>query len=258
MKYSVLTYIIGNYEVVREIEFNTLSTPDVEYLLVTDNKDLKSDTWKVIYDQDLDNPNLTPFDRTFMVRYNLFKYAKNDICVRFDHSYKLRQPLDTLVEKFELGKYDACLNIHVGRNNILEEYYAWVEYRNFDPNEALKHILLLNLLFKYDFNIKGLYEQSFSINRRNEWTSTIDKDMLYYLKVFNLDNKHITRLDQTIFSAYINTFQHNKKYMFVDNYALTKKLFDRYQHGLNGRKYKSSPSLIEPYFNNELIDIIDI
>jgi hypothetical protein len=36
--YTVLTYIIGDYEVVHELEFGPKTTPHVEYLLITDNK----------------------------------------------------------------------------------------------------------------------------------------------------------------------------------------------------------------------------
>ena len=106
-KYSVLSYLIGDYECLREIEFDTTKNDNVEYILVTDRKDLKSKTWTVIYDPDLDKPHFNAFDRTFFVRYNLFKYAKHDICVRFDHSFQLVKPLDSLIEKFEEGNYDA-------------------------------------------------------------------------------------------------------------------------------------------------------
>lgn len=39
--YTVLTYIIGDYEIVHELEFDPKTTPHVEYLLITDNKNLK-------------------------------------------------------------------------------------------------------------------------------------------------------------------------------------------------------------------------
>lgn len=82
-KYSVLTFIIGKgYEKVHEIEN---MQDDVEYLLVTDDSDLKSNTWKVIYDEDLLSFK-TPFERCFRVRYNVFKYCITDICITIDGS----------------------------------------------------------------------------------------------------------------------------------------------------------------------------
>lgn len=44
-KYSILTYIIGDYEFPREI---LEKDPDTEYILVTDNPKIKSDTWTVV------------------------------------------------------------------------------------------------------------------------------------------------------------------------------------------------------------------
>lgn len=35
---TVLTYIIGDYEVVNELEFDPKTMPHVEYLLITDNR----------------------------------------------------------------------------------------------------------------------------------------------------------------------------------------------------------------------------
>lgn len=38
--YTVLTYIIGDYKTVHELEFDPANTPHVEYLLITDNKNI--------------------------------------------------------------------------------------------------------------------------------------------------------------------------------------------------------------------------
>ena len=217
MKYSVLTYIIGNYENIHEIGFD-ITDSEVEYICVTDRKDLTSNTWKVIYDEELNNPNLEPFEKVFRVRYNLFKYATNDICLRIDGSIGINKPLDFIVEKFEKGNYDACLNLHIGRNNIIDEYSAWVGFRNFPHNDAIKHINFIKNVIGYDLNNKCLIEQNFSINRRNEWTNKVDEEMLFILR--GLNNGQCTRLDQTIFTAYITKNYPNKKYLFVDDFEL--------------------------------------
>lgn len=50
-KYTILTFIIGkNYELLHEI---VNKQNDVEYVLVTDDKELKSNTWNIVYDEDL-------------------------------------------------------------------------------------------------------------------------------------------------------------------------------------------------------------
>ena len=57
-RYTVLTYIINRYEVVHEI---LEKDPEAEYLLITDDASLTSDTWTVVYDPDLEG--LSTFDK---------------------------------------------------------------------------------------------------------------------------------------------------------------------------------------------------
>ena len=78
-KHTVLCYIINKYEIVHEV---LEKDPEAEYLLVTDDPDLKSETWHVIYDKDLEG--LSTFDKCYAIRFNLFKYAASDICIYID------------------------------------------------------------------------------------------------------------------------------------------------------------------------------
>lgn len=146
-KYTVLTYIIGDYEVVHELGFNPATTPHVEYILVTDNKNLKSDTWKVVYDEYLDKPELHAFDRVFSIRYNLFKYTNNVIVLRIDGSIGVNKPLDNIIQTFIDGKYDGCLNIHPGCDNIIDECFRWITIRNYSPLKAFYQIKYLKDVF---------------------------------------------------------------------------------------------------------------
>lgn len=79
--------------------------------MVTDDQDLKSKTWKVIYDEDLLKLK-TPFERCFAVRYNVFKYCSTDICVTIDGSMEVSGSLDALIDKFNAGGYNFCLLPH--------------------------------------------------------------------------------------------------------------------------------------------------
>lgn len=79
-KYSVLCYIINGYEDVKEI---IQKDPDVEYILVTDDKNLKSNTWTVVYDENL-LAFSSIFDRCYAIRFNIFKYCHTPICVYID------------------------------------------------------------------------------------------------------------------------------------------------------------------------------
>jgi hypothetical protein len=129
-KYSVLTFIINDYEYVREIEYDISTTPHIEYILVTDNPNLKSNTWNIIYDKDLEDSNLTVYDKVMMVRYNPYKYVSNDICVRIDGSMQIVKPLDYFINEFIEGEYDGSLLLHPLRDLIYDEYRAWHLLRN--------------------------------------------------------------------------------------------------------------------------------
>lgn len=78
-RYTILCYIINNYEVVHEV---IERDPDAEYILVTDDPKLESKTWKVIYDKSLEG--LSIFDKCYAIRFNIFKYVTSDICIYLD------------------------------------------------------------------------------------------------------------------------------------------------------------------------------
>ena len=117
MKYSVLCYIINNYEHVHEV---LEKDPDAEYILVTDDKDLKSSTWNVVYDESLLSLPST-FDRCYSIRFNVFKYCHTQICVYIDGNVQINKPLTPLLDKFENEKYDMCLMPHPLRHDFISE-----------------------------------------------------------------------------------------------------------------------------------------
>ncbi len=203
-RYTVLTYIINNYEKVHEIQSKD---PEAEYILVTDDKELTSKTWTIIYDEDL--KLLSPFDKCYAIRFNCFKYSHTNICVRIDGSIEVKNSLKPIIDAFEDGKYDACLMPHPVRDNFIEEYNTWVETREYDNLQAKRCIDSMSKK-GYDFNYKGLFQCCFSIQRRGELTDSIDRLTLEYLKELG-SNGMIERIDQIPFSFVMNTqFNHIK------------------------------------------------
>lgn len=252
INYSVLTYIIGDYEVLREIDFDIKETPHVEYICVTDNPNLKSDTWKIIYDETLINDNLSQWDKVFSIRYNLFKYCSYDICLRLDGSLKILKPLDELIKHFDEGNYDGCFLLHPIRKWVIDELYAWSLYKNYPPIEAMAQIRFMTKVFQYDFNVKGLIQQTISINRRSHLTNNIDRRMLRYLKVFN---NHLCRLDQTMFTAFIMTEHNDKNWMFIDERIMDGRYLQKFEHGSLTQKLNiiSPSTFVIPYFNDKKV-----
>ena len=259
MKYSVITYVMGDYEILKEINFDPFQeTPEVEYICVTDNPNIKSNTWKIFYDKDLDKEELTPFDRVMLVRYNLFKYCKNDICLRLDASMQLNKPLDVLIKKFIDGNYFGCLLLHPDRCYIIPEYTSWVLFREFNPIEAMISMMNIQRTFNYDFRKKSLIQQGISINRKLNITEDINKKMLFYCK--NNDG-HFTRLDQTIFTALINTEYNNLNWLFIDNSIFTEDgggYLTMFTHGGNEKINFKPENFIIPFFNDKEVEVFKL
>ncbi len=201
-RYTVLSYIVNDYEIVREVD---AKDPDAEYILVTDHAGTHSDTWTVVHDKDLEG--MSPFDKTFYIRYNCFKYCTTDICLRIDGSIKVKQSLKPLIDMFEEGKYDAALMVHPRNTDFRSEYRIWEKTRNYPKSQSEK--CLKDMAAKgYDFNYKGLFQTCFSIQKKGGVTDIIDRTVFSYLKQLGQDD-HIERLDQIPFSYIMNTqFSH--------------------------------------------------
>lgn len=253
VNYSILTYIIGDYEVLREVKYNIKDYPHIEHICVTDNPNLKSDTWKVIYDSDLDNDYMTCWDKVFNIRYNLFKYCTNDICLRIDGSIELIKPVDDLIKEFNDNNYDGCFLIHGSRDSIINELISWFRFKEYSELEFLTQISIIHNKLKYDFNKKGLIEQTISINKRSKLTNIIDNDML---KLLCFNNNHLTRLDQTMFTAYITKVHSEQNWMFIDRSIMDGRYFQKYEHNnLNEKIFMKPPEeYLIPHFNNKKVE----
>ena len=197
-RYSVLTYIFGSYEIPHEIENKR---DDVEYVLVTDNMELKSSTWNVVYWKGNDRDN--PFDKVCYVRYHPFEFVSTDICVKIDGSIFIKDGnLDAIINRF--NGHEMCLMIHPARNIIRDEYSAWVRLRKYDiahANNVYSSLVHLGM----DESYRGLYQLSFSIQRRDDVTKSLN-DITYSFVRFLGKAGHCERLDQTIFSFVMNNY----------------------------------------------------
>lgn len=198
MRYTVLTYIFNGYEIVQEIE---KKDPDADYVLVTDDSNLKSDTWRVVLDQ---TRGRSPFGKCYEVRHHPFRYVNTDIVVRVDGSIKLLQSLKPIVDEFERGHYDRCLMIHPRRNTMPEEYDVWVTCRRYPRSQATRCLTAMRQM-GYDMSYRGLYQGCFEILRNSDINNAINDQtfgMLCMLGSYGV----IERIDQTVWSMIINRF----------------------------------------------------
>lgn len=253
MEYSVLTYNINSYEKMHEIPQDIYeSTKDyVEYVYVTDNKELTSSTWNVKY---VENPYPEdPFYLCYMIRFNPFDYVSNDICVRIDGSMGIVNVLDPIVEAFENGEYDLGVMIHPSRNKMYDEYKAWVNQRGLKA-ESANFALQTMVNNGYDVaGYKGLYQFNFMIHRKNAFNIKFMEVTLDTLKKLAIDGERIHRVDQTIGSFVLNKFFWNERVMAVGQYICDGVFFDWYKHNSDIRMDCNDRDNITPYlFDKEV------
>lgn len=247
-KYSVLTYVFGDGEILREID---KMDENVEYICVTDNTELMSNTWTIVVDNDLDGKTI--FDKVFSVRYNLFKYCHSDICVRVDGSIKVKQPLNDIVDAFIKSDADICVEIHPYRNDLLVEYHCWLVGRGY-PIDKIQNQIRLFQLIGHDVYRKGLIQLNFSINKRSDITDKIDKLMYGFLKYLG-ETGDVDRLDQTVFSVVLDKFFNGIKVFAVGEDLLHSKYLSWNFHNEEKEIPWYPEYCCEPYLMNKPIEI---
>lgn len=239
--YTVLTYIFGDYEQVHEI---AEKDPDADYILVTDNPSLRSSTWRIVLDE---MPGLNAMEKCYEVRYNPFRYARTELCVRLDSSIGIRGSLRPFAKKMQEGGYDRCLMVHPSHRTMQEEYDAWIYYRHY-PQEHADYALASLRRTGYDMQYRGMFQACFEVVRNNALNEEINRMTLKLLRDFAPDGR-IERLDQTWLSSVINRhFAERLKVLPVSESIVGSELMTWYWHNSNRPKRLRKP--IEPIMFN--------
>lgn len=123
MKQCVFTYIFGkNKEVLRD---PLVIDDNVEYICVTDQNDLKSKVWKIIYDP---LPTIESLrDKVALVKFNPFKYTDADEILIQDSSLQICASVKQLFEL--LKNNDILLKKHPEVSDLTTELWRWVRLR---------------------------------------------------------------------------------------------------------------------------------
>lgn len=156
MKYCICTFIFNNYEVVREPEE---VDENCDYFLFTDNSELVSEKWKVIYLSEFDTDDYIGIQKTLKFKYTFYKYIPNfenyDYFIQIDGSIQLHKSLKDIISYMKKFKYDMSIALHWGKNDFIDEYNTWMELRGLDKKYLYNFIHNIN---GYDLNTKGLIE----------------------------------------------------------------------------------------------------
>lgn len=244
-KYTVMTYIFGGYEFPHEV---MEKDPDAEYLLITDDPNLKSATWQVVYDPSLKGRN--PIEANYDVRLHPFRYAHTDVVVRLDGSIELKKSLAPLLKAFNDGGYDRCLMIHPARNNFAQELECWITQRRY-PQEVADRTLRMMQAWGYDvYGYQGMFQGCFEIVRDTEKNRDINR-LTYALMKYTGGEEVIDRLDQHIFSFVVNSQHSDLKVLPVSENLITmgSKWAQWYIH--KSMRPISNPNKIQPMMFNQ-------
>ena len=244
-KYTVMTYIFGGYEFPHEV---MEKDPDAEYLLITDDPNLKSATWQVVYDPSLKGRN--PIEANYDVRLHPFRYAHTDVVVRLDGSIELKKSLAPLLKAFNDGGYDRCLMIHPARNNFAQELECWVTQRHY-PQEVGDRTLRMMEAWGYDVDgYQGMFQGCFEIVRDTPKNRDINR-LTYALMKYTGGEDAIDRLDQHIFSFVVNSQHPDLKVLPVSENLITmgSKWAQWYIH--KSMRPISNPNKIQPMMFNQ-------
>ena len=242
-RYTVLTYIIGDYEQVHEIKERS---ERATYLLITDNPNLKSETWRVICDLRLTGG---PFNKVMDIRWNPWRYTNDEIVITLDGSLGVNCSLDELVDAFDAGDHELGIVIHPHRNTAAAELDVWRSFRKYG-GAGLQLTYLHGIGYDVD-HCRGLYQTGFMIRRRtllvNTFESLVDRRLLC------LGRGERDRLDQVLASATLNMAYSNMRVLWFSERLLESKFITWYGHGSNDVVHQTD--LIEPYAFNHPVDV---
>lgn len=206
-RYTVITCNFGGYEIMREIQ-NPLK--EVEYLYITDDINITSNTWNVIYDKFYDNFS-NPFDKVVMFRSRVLEYTHSDFCVRIDASIQINGfSFENIINEMNLMNSDISFIISPRFNTILDEMLDW-EYQRNIPREKLEHFINYYNFHEKNFDLiskNSICTLGILIQKNNQLNKDINAkqiSVLNEIKDFN-NELNFYRVDQIVFTYVINKF----------------------------------------------------
>lgn len=157
-KICVYTCITGNYDKINEIKDKELG---IDYYLFTNNKNISSKTWKVIYIEDRSLTNVKLARKIKILGHELIN--DYDILLWMDAAIQFEKKIIDFIKNNIDDKTDFAAFKHGDRNSIEEEFIACVKA----SKETKKNVETLREFYreqKYKYD-NGLIESTVFIKR---------------------------------------------------------------------------------------------
>jgi len=224
-RYTYVTYIFGDdYDTLREPE---IVDPLAEYICITNNYNLKSNVWKFIYDDEINNGNYSNWQRTLLARYKALDYCNTEICIKLDGSILIKKPCFKYINKFINEGYDIGIMMHPFNDSYNDEFCRWVNDRDLNYKQVKDFFNFMHN-HNYDMDEKGLIMITILMQRNNEINRKLDKHVLNALmNEMNFD----VRVDQMYFTAiFMEEYIDKMKTYFMCLQVLYSKYFEFFYH----------------------------
>lgn len=215
MKYAVITFIFGkNKELLRK----PLVKDDIEYICVTDQKDLKSSDWKIIYDE---MPEVKCVrDKMVYVKYNPFKYTNADYACVIDGTLEIKNSLLSLFG--QLDNHDILIKQYPTNKSLYAELLEWIKTRNM-PANAIHKFQVMAKHDKIDIYKNYLIESCVLVYKNSPKTQELFNKELDYMKFLG-ENGNLFLSNQCVLTYIIQNEDFNIGYINQKLY------FNRYWH----------------------------
>lgn len=217
-KICVYTCITGSYDDIKE--FQNLKEKNIDYILFTNNKDIKSNFWKVVYieNEGLDNVRL---NRKIKILGHELINNNYDYSIYMDGSVILRKPITEFIKDcLDFDKYDIIGFKHRERDCLYLEGKACLKHM-----KEKKEIILKEL----DFIKKNNYPEHNGLMENTIFARNLkSKKVMETCRLwFDMVMKYSSR-DQLSFC--FCAFQTKLKYKLLDMNVFDNKYFYNEPH----------------------------
>ena len=231
MKYSILTCVFGNYELLRE---PVKVDPECEYICVTDRTDLDDyqGAWKIVHLNQI--LQTMPFTNQWTyVRFHPFDFVTNDICLYIDGSIQVMygDMQNVLIKPFAEGDfvYGIMPPVNTVECNIEDDIACWEITRNISS-------MISNKVRKYlkdnNYNVNGMLQSGFLLFKNCQDCHIINNTAWELCHLWGYNGCTVDRNNQIDLSYTVNKlFYQSEKIFRVSGLMLNSNILQIFQHG---------------------------
>ena len=237
MKYSILTCLFGEYEILRQ-PWNP--DPECEYVCVTDRDDIDvNGVWKIMHLNDI--LKTMPFTNQWTyVRYHPFDFVTTDVCIYIDGSIQVVNGLliqDLFIKPFVEGGfyYGITPNLNQIECDIYQDIDHWENVRD------VSHLIsnkIRRYLKTHDYHVNGMLQSGFLMHKKCQENYIINNTTWELCHLWGYNGCNVDRNNQIDLSYTINKLFYKSEHIFrVSALMLNSSVFQIFTHGDNVHYY---------------------